>query len=122
MGGDHGRSAVGVSQEMVTASHPDHLESHLGERHEQFVPDEARQARHDANRTRCTPTKFSVSPGSPLKLPGHALLAHRMSVIRQECGEDNGDHGETQPTRSAHHLHPAEKKQAAEVGDDRPDH
>jgi len=50
----------------------------------------------------------------PLKLAEHALLAHRTSVIRQECGEDNGEYGETQRTRSAHHLHPAKKKQAAD--------
>ena len=57
----------------------------------------------------------------PPQLGEHALLAHRTSVIRQDRGEENREHGETQPTRFAHHLHPAKKKQAAEIATDRPD-
>ena len=30
-------------------------------------------------------------------LSEHALLAHRTSVTRQECGDDDGQQGETQP-------------------------
>src|SRR5512134_587585 len=51
----------------------------------------------------------------------HALPAHRPGVVRQEGGENDGEHGETERIGVAHHLHPAKEEQAAEIGDDRPD-
>jgi len=64
VGGGHSRAAVGVAHEMVAAPHPGHLETNSCMRRDHADAGEARQARRDANRTRCTPTRPSESPVS----------------------------------------------------------
>jgi hypothetical protein len=36
-----------------------------------------------------------------------------MGVMGQRGGDDDGEGSQTQPTRSAHHLHSAQEQQAA---------
>jgi len=61
----HRRSPIGMPEEVVAASYSNGTEAGRNESRNQLGTGETRQAGHDAKRTRCTPTKSSVSLVSP---------------------------------------------------------
>ena len=79
MSGNDGRPAVLVANEVMTALHSDDLEPGFGECRNQLWSGEAGEAGPDASRTRCTPTKSSVSVVSPSTSRQSAIASFRLS-------------------------------------------
>jgi len=65
MGRHHSRAPISMTEEVVAAAHTNDSEPGRGESCHEIGTGETRQAGHDAKRTRCTPTKSSVSLVSP---------------------------------------------------------